>query len=920
MIQDSKGYIWFATFDGVSKWDGNHFENFQTHNGLLSSAILDIKEGHDGKIYIACFLGGIIVYDNGKLDTLREKNGLISNAITSIIVLPNNEILFAGTGNKITKLKNGKLSDWGKEVDYPNEVNYTIRDSYQNKNGTLYLATQKGLLVYENNNFEIITTKEGLNHNLLLGVGSTKEGTIYTASYKGINKFVNGTVSTLTGLAPFGKTYAHQIYITKNGTMYAATDDGIIREKNGLVETLTEGNGLSFNFCYSVLEDKNGTIYFGTNGKGFNVYNPKEIIMNYNKSTGLPSESIWSILEAKDGSLYFGSVEGLIKIRNKDVNILNKKNGLVGNFIRVIKETKNGKILVGTSGGLSILSKGKIDNYPLKNKSAVTIVFSILESDSGDIYLGTQTGLVIMRNGKVIEGISSKVKGAMIKALGGENVYSLSQTKDGALVIGSLYGLTIYKDDAFSFYTTNNGLADNTVNKTYVSSNGSILVGTLKGLNIIKDGEIIDTIDVSDGLSNNSVADITEDKNGRIFVSTYNGLNIITNINDSTNIKQLHKKDGLVDNDFTQGGSFVDREGNLWLGTLYGVSKYNPNADKPVITPPELYLTGLQLFNKNYPLDKFRHNPEFSYEQNFLKFIFTGINLSAPEKIKYKYRLSGIDKNWVTTTENSAPYTNLDDGEYLFEVKAKNEWGYWSEPVSVSFVINPAWWETWWFRLALLSVIGGFVWLAFQYRLNYLLKLERLRTKIASDLHDEVGSVLTQISINAESLSFTKNELKRKEKSNFITEKSREAINMMSDVIWSIDSRNDTMESLVDRIQNFAQSFVEQKDISLNFVNEITEMDKTLKIDFRQNILMIAKEAINNAVKYSECNKIEIVLKYKNGIFEIIISDDGKGIDFNNVKRGAGLKNMKMRAKNISAKISFNNNNGCSIHLIRKKL
>lgn len=299
MFQDSKGYIWFSTFDGVSKWDGNHFENLQTYNGLLSSAVLDVKEGPDGKIYIACFLGGIIIYDNGVLDTLNEKNGLVSNAITSIAVLQNGDILFAGTGNKITKLKNGQLSDWGKEVNYPNDVNYTIRDNYQDKNGTLYLATQKGLLIYKNNTFKIITTKDGLNHNLLLGVNGNGNGTIYTGSYKGINKIVNGKITKLTDLPKFKDTYTYRIHVTENGT-----------------------------------------IYLGTNGKGFDVYNPKESIVNFNKSTGLPIESIWSILKAHDGTLYLGSTEGLIVKNESGIKILNKTNGLVGNFIRVIKQSR----------------------------------------------------------------------------------------------------------------------------------------------------------------------------------------------------------------------------------------------------------------------------------------------------------------------------------------------------------------------------------------------------------------------------------------------------------------------------------------------------------------------------------------------------------------------------------------------------
>ncbi|MEE9432565.1 MAG: two-component regulator propeller domain-containing protein [Melioribacteraceae bacterium] len=325
MMQDSKGYIWFATYDGVSKWDGKHFENIQTHNGLLSSIVLSIKEGLDGKIYIGCYLGGVLIYDNGKLDTLNEKNGLLSNDILTIAMFPNGDFLFAGTGNKITKSKNGQLTDWAKEVNYPNDVNYTIRDSYFDKDETFYLATQKGLLIYKNNSFKIITTKDGLNHNLLFSVSGNNEGTIYTGSYKGINKIKDGKITQLTDLPEFNNSYTQKMYVTNYGILYASMDAGILKEEDGIVETFTDENGLTFNSCYSVLEDNNGTIYFGTNGNGFSIYNPNESIINYNKSTGLPSESIWSILRTKDEILYLGSTEGLVINNKTSQKVLSKK-------------------------------------------------------------------------------------------------------------------------------------------------------------------------------------------------------------------------------------------------------------------------------------------------------------------------------------------------------------------------------------------------------------------------------------------------------------------------------------------------------------------------------------------------------------------------------------------------------------------
>ena len=216
--------------------------------------------------------------------------------------------------------------------------------------------------------------------------------------------------------------------------------------------------------------------------------------------------------------------------------------------------------------------------------------------------------------------------------------------------------------------------------------------------------------------------------------------------------------------------------------------------------------------------------------------------------------------------------------------------------------------------------LGFLLWLAFQYRLNYLLKLERLRTKIASDLHDEVGSMLTQISLNVDFLSFTNDEKKKEEKSNFIRSKSKEIISIMNDIVWSIDSRNDNLESLVGRINNFAFDHCSQKDISLNFIKNIDNPNKPLKITFRQNIMLIAKEAINNAVKYSDCSELIVKIKNSKNGFELLIKDNGKGFDIENVRKGSGLKNMKMRAESINAKIDFTNENGFSVKVTKDKI
>lgn len=906
ILQDSKGYIWFGTYDGVSKWDGNNFENIQTHNGMLSSAILDIKEGPDGKIYFANYQGGVVVYDNGKLDTLNENNGLLTNASTSIAVLNNNVILLCSYGNKINKLKNGTLSNWSEEVGFPNDKYYTVRDVYQEADGTLYFATQNGLIIYKNESFEILTKEDGLNNDLLFGIIGDGKGTIYISTYNGINKIVNGKILDLTKGTRFQDSFSNKIILTENGTMYAATAHGIVSEKNGILKEFLEENGLAYNHTFSVFEDLNGTIYFGTNGRGFNVYNPNEKIISFKKNNGLPNESIWSILKSSDGTLYLGSVNGLVIKKDNQSKVMTTKDGLSGNFVRVIKESKNRNILIGTTNGFSVFKNNTFNNYVFESDLDITQVYTILESKSGDIYLGTQTGVVIMRDGKEIKEESNNINSALDDGLQISLIYSISENDSGMLVFSSHSGLATYKDDKYIFFTTKNGLVDNSANTTHISSDGSIWVGTLKGVNIIRNGIVIDTIDVNDGLSNNSIADIEEDENGRIFIATYHGLNVLTNYGDSLQINQLYKKDGLIGDDFTHEGTFVDNEGNLWLGTLDGISKYNPNVEKVVSTPPNVYIIGLQLYNEDINLDNFLSNPILSYNQNFLKFIYNGINLSAPEKIKYSYRLSGIDGSWVITSSTIAPYTNLDDGKYTFEVKAKNEWGYWSKPKILSFTITPAWWETWWFyTIAALSIAGIIAFIA-SYRYRHLLAIEKVRTKISSDLHDNIGSGLTEISFLSEMVKSQTKENKIANKGlNNISDISKTLINDMRDIVWLVNPNNDTLKDLFLRLQDSYQEVLRFSNITLRIagIDELTNLK--LPMNYRQHIYLMFKEAINNSIKYSESKNITLNVSTSSSNLVIELNDDGTGFDKDIIKKGNGLKNIKDRAKQVNGEISI---------------
>jgi nitrate/nitrite-specific signal transduction histidine kinase len=295
------------------------------------------------------------------------------------------------------------------------------------------------------------------------------------------------------------------------------------------------------------------------------------------------------------------------------------------------------------------------------------------------------------------------------------------------------------------------------------------------------------------------------------------------------------------------------------------------------------------------------------------------LNYIFPERNKYAYRLIGFDNDWIYTKNRSVVYTNLNPGTYLFEVKASNNDGIWNETgTSIKIIVAAPFWMTWWFYLFVILFVITLFYFFYKVRINKLIAMERLRTKIASDLHDEIGSSLTKISINAGLLNYeqNKNEISKRLKN--IENTSREVISSMSDIIWSIDARKDKLSELISRMKNTAFDILGDKDIGIEFDINVPQKDIKLPLRFRENIFLIFKEAINNCAKHSNTDKVLVQFIINNNQIKLLISDNGIGMDEIDLNKGNGLQNMKMRAKAIKGEIHYLNKNGFSIEFTSK--
>ena len=284
------------------------------------------------------------------------------------------------------------------------------------------------------------------------------------------------------------------------------------------------------------------------------------------------------------------------------------------------------------------------------------------------------------------------------------------------------------------------------------------------------------------------------------------------------------------------------------------------------------------------------------------------MDFTVPSKNEYEYKLEGFNHDWISNgTKNEVTFTNLDPGTYTFSVKAANSSGVWNEEgKSLTLVILPPWYMTWWFRIGLGVLVAVIVYAVYRYRINQLMKMQAVRNRIAGDLHDEIGSTLSSISIYSKVVQKrTKDKVPEAEPYlKRINSDIGAMMEAMSDIVWTINSSNDRFENIFSRMRSAAAELLEAKDYTLHFEFDEAMNDLKLDMEHRKNFYLIFKEALNNIAKYAEGKNVWITLSKNHSKAEMKIRDDGKGF-VPGEKHGNGMNTMKMRAQKLNGKIKI---------------
>jgi ligand-binding sensor domain-containing protein/two-component sensor histidine kinase len=842
------------------------------------------------------------------------------------------------------------------------EPAFTVHSVAEGEGGSLWLGTTRGLLWRLSDGRVIQYT---LSHNPGSGyiryIRKDKEGNIWAPNPAGLFVLKPEPLSMLSARTkeaqsegfelhptPWRRAIAEGELPTKPGealdlTKVAALGEGadkitsIYQQANGHI-WLTAHNRLVLfdgrNFRYFtdarspfsfLTDDRDGDLWVATldGVMRFSLHG----LVSYDRTNGLKDQEIDSIQEDHDGVLHVVSPGwNVSQLKGREftsihVNIPSASRlwtsplGLLDHTGQWWFLTGRGLYRFRRAARIEDLAHATPALYTNLDGLPAQFVYCLFEDSRGDVWISVRNtehsviGLVRWQRSTGVFHRFGEADGLPpLKSAG-----SFAEDRAGNLWFGFYEGgLARYSGGRFETFTPADGLPELFITALHVDHAGKLwLTSAAGGLAVIDDPAAAHPrfvrYTVQEGLSSNNARSLTEDLSGRIYVGTIRGVDRLTP--ETGKFKHYGAADGLA-------GDFVitayrDHKGALWFGTFNGLSRLEPQPESEPVAP-SIRIEGLRIAGVKQPLNELGvpgiAGLELTASQSNLQIDFSSLSMARAALLRYQYKLQGVDRDWSQPSDRrSVDYANLRSGSYLFLVRAVDAGGLTSlHPASVSFRIFPPFWQRWWFLTLVAAGAGCAVSLLYRYRVSHLLELERVRTHIATDLHDDIGSSLSQIAVLSEVVRRQVDGIVAVSKPlSTIASTSRELVESMSDIVWAINPKRDNLSDLSQRMRRFASDLLTAQDIEFRFNAHETERPVRLDAHIRRQVFLIFKESLNNIVRHSGCTNVDIELRIEKHNIALSLGDDGHGFNPAQSGHGHGLMSIRRRAESLGATLEI---------------
>ncbi|MEO8404628.1 MAG: two-component regulator propeller domain-containing protein [Chitinophagaceae bacterium] len=961
---DDAGFLWLATQDGLNRYDGREFivykKNFDDVTTTTGSTLGKIATGTNNQLWL--------ITSGGRL----EKFNILNPAFTPVTLIPfTNQSLPAVSS--VDEEKSGDLwigtqhnGVWVCRNKNKQAIHYTadskenallisnnIQQVFCDHRQQHWILTDKGITLITSNRTQHFSMPSCSN------IDEDKEGNIWVGTYGNglyLKRKTDSNFISFTGFNRKPLLSAAQVIQTikadNEGNIWIGTygnDLFLINTADSIVTHIVADKknplALAYTDILCIKEDNHGGMWIGTDGGGVSHYDKRMnhflLLTKNNTPEKISIEQVRAINTDHNGGVWIGtSNNGLTYTNLKgDTQTLRfapfSKEVVNPDRIVSLFTDNDGDIWTGTQGnGLFIIDgktrKVKQHFYPgAAGLSAIPdyTIWTIQPANNNRVWLGTRNaGLCLFdkQNGLIKNFAVSSAANSILD----NNIRTLTAIGNVLFIGFEKEGFQFFDTVTGNFYTKFDDVVQKIKNeeislKCALYQYPYIWLGTLgKGLIALRlESDKSWFISEKMGLPNNTIYGILPEKSGVLWMSSNKGLfrfifPASLETTNRSNFSHFTVADGLQSNEFNTGAYHLSADGKLFFGGINGLNIFKPDNLISSDKSANIVITEATINNKPFVSDTsitYKKILKLPYDQRSLSFNFTVLDFIPSGGFNYYYQLQGYDKDWIDAgNRNYAAYTNLRPGNYTFRVKASHQFSGTNDQITTLHItIQPPYWQTWWFVLLCILALAGILYSIYRYRVNQLIKLQKIRNRIGSDLHDDIGSSLTNIGILSE---LSKANLSQSTETetflNRITEEAQHAAQDLDDIVWSINTSNDRLDQIVARMRRYAAEMFDGAGIqyTLNFDEQFAQ--RKLNMELRRDVFLVFKESINNIYKHAGAKKVDITVSLSNRQLDMSINDDGKGFDTTLLTHRNGIRNMQQRIEKWKGVIRIESTQG----------
>ena len=899
--QTRDGYLWLATDNGLARFDGIRFTTFSpSQTGITDGRFLSLWESRAGDLWAGTIGGGVSRYRDGRFTAFTTADGLTSNSVRRIDEDAAGAVWFYHD-NGVSIWRDGRWQSVARpETPIPGcAVAHAFPSVIGDRLGYwCWNDARWARLAY--GRWSELPLPAGITNPRDLKIGWMVEDDERRIWFNLLDRpgesyrIDDGSLTVFRGLAADQRVF-HQ------------DDRGVLWANNGAGQTFlwkdgvsTEVPGLRVTFSATAIKDREGTLWIGTVSHGL-VRARLRILEMERHPGGAEANFIYPVLQDRSGDVWIGSgFQGLTRLRDGRYETLAIDGRPQASEISSLFEDGDGSLWVGLyRNGLARVVDGRLRSEPRLSEQIQGRVDVIHRDRDGTLWFGGNSGLHRLRDGQVTRFTAKE-------GLAFTHVKAVYEDAAGVLWFGGYGGISRWQGGTFDSLTAADGLSSDRVITLQGDARGALWIGTYGGgLNRLSGGRVTRYLR-KDGLYDDVITQILTDSRGYFWIGGGRGVfrvrreeldafaeGRVASIT-STPFGSADPRRPFEGNGGFQPAGFTARDGRLWFATSDGIAIVNPTLVPINETPPPLVIESCTLDRESVDCrDGLRIEPH----REVVEIAYTGLSFVSPEQMRFRYKLQGLDREWVEAGERrTAYYSHLPPGRYTFTVMGANSDGLWNETgASLAITVVPPFWRTWWFTgLSGLSVIvgaGGFVWGAWTYRVAQLRRTaaqqeafarqlitsqEAERARIAGELHDSLGQHLVIIrnwsQLGADQLD---PQAAAREELDLIKTTASQAIAEVREIAYNLGpyhlERIGLAGALDDMIRRVAEA------TSIEVTTELDQCEGALARDSELNLYRIAQEALNNVMKHAQATTLNVALKHEGAKVRLTIVDDGAG-------------------------------------------